>query len=133
MRIIPHALGGGIDIQSAFARCIKSWGRLDIEEQFPELLLKAPAGCVTGTASKLCCGFLQVLHENEVLEDELARVRAGNLRAAEVLAGPLPPPQPHSPAGGNPPPAVAEGRPTDPQQPPPPQPEPPKRPRHDDD
>ena len=92
-----------------------------------------------GSESKICCGSSQVLHENEELEEELARVRAGNLRAAEILAGPLPPPlpqpQPDRPAGGDPPQAVATAsgeRPPGPQQPPPPQPEAPKRPRLDD-
>ncbi len=82
----------------------------------------------------------QVLQENEQLEEELVRVRGGNLRAAQILAAPLL--QPESPDrgggdGGHRPPAVAtapEGSPSvPPQTPPPPDTVPPKRPRPDDD
>ena len=88
---------------------------------------------------------MQMLRENQELENELMRVREGNQRAAEILAGPLPPPlpqqresPPRGPGEEGPPLAVAtagrEHPPADPHQPPPePHPEPPKRPRLDDD
>lgn len=87
-----------------------------------------------------CCALLceQVLQENEQLEQQLAQVRGGNFRAAQILTAPAPEQDSRDEYyGGHPPQAVATVTggfsSSPPHEPPPPTTAAPKRPRHDDD